>query len=70
MTAHISRFMESTQKAEKPRMLSNNYLSWLRPAWNTSEEEIIRVGGFDAAMYIKILSFGEMLDFVNRREIS
>lgn len=53
--------MESTRRAGKPSPLSNRYLSWVLPAWASSQDEIIRVGGFDAAMYVKILSFGELL---------
>lgn len=54
-----SRFMESNSKVKKPFALPNKFLAWIRPAWATSEIEIIRVGGYDAATYIKILSFGE-----------
>ena len=43
---YLYRFMESTQRAEKPHTLSNRYLSWIRPAWNTSEDEIISISRY------------------------
>lgn len=62
--------MDSTRRAGKPHALSNNYLSWIRPAWVSSQDEIIRVGGFDAAMYIKILSFGELCQPIWRESMT
>ena len=51
--------MESTERAGKPQTLPKKFYGWLRPAWASSEEEVIRTAGYDAAMYVKILSFGE-----------
>jgi len=51
------RFMEGSKRAGKPAALPHRFAAWIRPAWSTSQEEIIRVGGYDAAMYIKVLTF-------------
>jgi len=48
--------MEGSKRVGKPAALPHSFAAWIRPAWGTSEAEIIRVGGYDAAMYIKVLS--------------
>ena len=48
--------MADSKQAGKPPPLPKKFAGWIRPAWATSEAEIIRVGGYDAAMYNKVLS--------------
>lgn len=43
----------------KPRRLPPTLLSWWLHVWSTSEEDVIAVNGLDAAMFLRVLRFGE-----------
>ena len=46
-------------KGPKPRRLPTSFRGWIAPVYSTSEDEVIRVSGVDAAMYLRLISFGE-----------
>ena len=54
------RFKEETRRAGRPYPLPRSFAGWLLPAWRTSEDELVRVAGYDAAMYIKVLTLGKL----------
>jgi len=35
-----------------------SFWGWILPVYRTDEDEMIRVAGFDAATYMRIVSFG------------
>lgn len=63
----LRRFQAETRTAGKPRTLPKKFAGWLGPAWATSEEELVRVAGYDAAMYVKILTYSASC---NRRTVT
>ena len=36
-----------------------SFWGWILPVYRTDEDEMIRVAGFDAATYMRIITFGE-----------
>ena len=42
----------------KPKRLPMSFWGWILPVYRTEEEEMIRVAGFDAATYMRIITFG------------
>eukprot|EP00210_Caulerpa_lentillifera_P000603 g584.t1 len=47
------------EKYSKPKALPKGHLfDWIRPLFQYTEEDIIKIAGFDAAVYLKIFSFG------------
>ena len=55
----LVRYQKGRRRAGRPYQLPQTFAGWVAPAWSTSQDEIIRVAGYDAAMYIKALSFGQ-----------
>ena len=53
---HVRRYMKG--KGPKPRRLPTSFWGWILPVYSASEDEVIRVAGVDAAMYLRLLSFG------------
>ncbi|CAL8466090.1 g5626 [Coccomyxa elongata] len=47
----------------KPKRLPLSFWGWLLPVYKTTEEELLRIAGFDAATYMRIVSFGIELFF-------
>jgi hypothetical protein len=43
----------------KPKRLPLSFWGWVLPVYRTSEEEMLKVAGFDAATYMRIIAFGE-----------
>ncbi|KAK9840790.1 hypothetical protein WJX81_004889 [Elliptochloris bilobata] len=50
------RYMKG--KGAKPRRLPTSFWGWIAPVYSASEDEVIRVAGVDAAMYLRLLAFG------------
>ena len=42
----------------KPKRLPMSFWGWILPVYRTDEDEMIRVAGFDAATYMRVISFG------------
>ena len=42
----------------KPKRLPMSFWGWILPVYRTEEDEMIRVAGFDAATYMRIITFG------------
>jgi len=57
----LSRYMKG--KGPKPRRLPTSFRGWIAPVFSTSEDEVIRVSGVDAAMYLRLIAFGEAIRF-------
>ena len=36
-----------------------SFWGWILPVYRTTENEMIRIAGFDAATYMRIIAFGE-----------
>lgn len=45
----------------KPKRLPLSFWGWLIPVYKTTEEDLLKIAGFDAAVYMRIISFGEWL---------
>ena len=43
---------------QKPIRLPNSMLGWYWPLFNLSEDELLKVGGFDAVSYFDVIQFG------------
>lgn len=43
----------------KPKRLPLSFWGWLIPVYKTTEEDLLKIAGFDAAVYMRIISFGE-----------
>ena len=52
----VRRYMKG--KGPKPRRLPTSFWGWILPVFGASEDEVIRVAGVDAAMYLRLLAFG------------
>ncbi|CAL5228475.1 g11617 [Coccomyxa viridis] len=50
------RYMRGLQ--HKPKRLPMSFWGWILPVYRTDEDEMIRVAGFDAATYMRIITFG------------
>lgn len=47
-----------SEKYSKPKALPEGHLfHWIRPLFNYTEEDIIKICGFDAAVYLRLFSF-------------
>ena len=57
---YVHRFTRGLK--HKPKRLPLSFWGWLFPVYKTTEDELIRVAGFDAAMYMRIISFGALSD--------
>ena len=53
----LHRYMRGLQ--HKPKRLPMSFWGWILPVYRTDEDEMIRVAGFDAATYMRIITFGE-----------
>ncbi|CAK0785988.1 hypothetical protein CVIRNUC_009201 [Coccomyxa viridis] len=42
----------------KPKRLPMSFWGWILPVYRTTEDEMIRIAGFDAATYMRIIAFG------------
>jgi len=42
----------------KPKRLPLSFWGWLVPVYKTTEEDMLKIAGFDAAIYMRIISFG------------
>ncbi|EIE18583.1 DUF221-domain-containing protein [Coccomyxa subellipsoidea C-169] len=47
----------------KPKRLPLSFWGWLIPVYKTTEEDLLKIAGFDAAVYMRIISFGIELFF-------
>ena len=47
-------------KGNKPKRLPTSFWGWIAPVYSASEDEVIRVAGVDAAMYLRLLAFGAL----------
>lgn len=52
----VLRYMRGLH--HKPKRLPMSFWGWILPVYRTDEEEMIRVAGFDAATYMRIITFG------------
>lgn len=52
----VLRYMRGLQ--HKPKRLPMSFWGWIVPVYRTDEDEMIRVAGFDAATYMRIIAFG------------
>ena len=57
-TAALHRFLSDADQKVKPRRLQSSFFGWIGPTLQTREEELIGVAGIDAAVYMRLLSFG------------
>lgn len=57
----VSRYLPSNLQQVRPRPCSDSLLGWILPTLRASEDEVILVAGVDAALYLKIIIFGETL---------
>ena len=58
----VRRYMKG--KGPKPRRLPTSFWGWILPVFGASEDEVIRVAGVDAAMYLRLLAFGACQGYV------
>jgi len=52
------RYIEDSQYARPKELPETYFLTWIRPLLQYTEEDILRIAGFDAAAYLRIFSFG------------
>ena len=52
-----SRYLKA-RKYMRPKALPGYFMGWLPTSYCSTQTDIIATAGYDAAMYIRILSFG------------
>ena len=50
------------EQEPKPQKLSNILWGWILPTWQATEDDVIAVAGTDAAVYLMLLKFGELVE--------
>ena len=55
----VRRFMRT--KRRRPKALPNSVWGWMIPTFRYKQDEVVAIAGYDAAMYLRILAFGEFL---------
>ena len=55
----VRRFMRTKRK--RPKALPNSVWGWMIPTFRYKQDEVVAIAGYDAAMYLRILAFGEFL---------
>ncbi len=48
-------------KRRRPKALPNSVWGWIIPSFRHKQDEVVAIAGYDAAMYLRILAFGELL---------
>ena len=48
-------------KRKRPKALPNSVWGWMIPTFRYKQDEVVAIAGYDAAMYLRILAFGDFL---------
>ena len=48
---------------KRPKRLPVKFWAWIRPVYSYTQQDIMELAGIDAAMFMRILSFGAELFF-------
>ena len=59
MSCGVSRYLPNELQKVRPRQCPESLLGWIVPTLRATEDEVILVAGVDAALYLKLITFGE-----------
>ena len=45
-------------RSTRPQPLPRSLWGWIRAVWGIQQDDVVSLAGYDAAMYLRILSFG------------